>query len=244
MNEGAYYFKVVAVNAGGEGRATEVVAALPNAGAKDILIVNGFDRLDRSLSPVVTYAGGTAQRTRLQNSNSGDYVTQVAAAIEANSPGLVVDSASNEAVINGDVSLLGYKSVVWILGEESSGDSTFDASEQALVSSYLDAGGHLFVSGTEVGWDLDALNNGRSFYNNKLMADYVSDDANSYSVSGVPGGIFDGLSFQFDDGSQYYDAQYPDVITPTGGRVDGPHLQHRGGGRASSSMAGKAPRRS
>ena len=44
-----YYFKVVAVNAGGESPASEVVAALPSGGAKQVLIVNGFDRLDRTL---------------------------------------------------------------------------------------------------------------------------------------------------------------------------------------------------
>ena len=212
-NEGAYYFKVVAVNAGGESAGSEVVAALPNAGAKSILIVNGFDRLSRQLNPV--QAG--AERVRPRQSNSFDYAVQVASAIEANSPDLVVDTASNEAVIAGDVLLSSYQAVVWISGEESTADASFDATEQSLVSNYLNNGGQLFVSGAEIGWDLDAQGNGAAFYNNSLHADYVSDDANTYNVAGATGSIFEGLSFSFDDGSLFYDSQFPDVITELGG---------------------------
>jgi len=212
-SEGAYYFKVVAVNAGGESAGSEVVAALPNAGAKSILIVNGFDRLSRQQNPV--QAG--ADRVRPRQSNSFDYSVQVAEAIEANSPDLVVDTASNEAVIAGDVLLSNYRAVVWIAGEESSADDTFNGTEQTLMTNYLTAGGKLFVSGAEIAWDLDNLNNGRTFYNNQLRADYVGDDANTYTVQGAAGSIFAGLSFSFDDGSIFYDAQYPDRISPLGG---------------------------
>ena len=43
-----YYFKVVAVNAGGESKASEVATVLPSGGAKHVLIVSGFDRHVRS----------------------------------------------------------------------------------------------------------------------------------------------------------------------------------------------------
>ncbi|NOZ40714.1 MAG: hypothetical protein GXP24_10885 [Planctomycetes bacterium] len=210
---GAYYFKVVAVNAGGESAGSEVVAALPNAGPKGILIVNGFDRLSRQQNPV--QAG--AERVRPRQSNSFDYSVQVAEAIEASSPDLVVDTASNEAVIAGDVLLSNYQAVVWISGEESTVDSTFDGAEQSLVGNYLNNGGQLFVSGTEIGWDLDAQAGGTTFYNDSLRADYVSDDANTYNVAGAVGSIFEGLSFSFDDGTLFYDADFPDVITELGG---------------------------
>lgn len=228
-NEGAYYFKVAAVNAGGEGKASEVIAAIPNAGAKDILIVNGFDRLSRQLNPV--QAG--AERVRPRQSNSFDYVVQIASSIEANSPNLVVDTASNESVIAGNVNLSDYSAVFWILGEESSDDSTFDATEQGLVSSFLAVGGQLFLSGAEIGWDLDNLGNGPSFYNNSLRADYVADDAATYNVQGVGGSIFDGLSFSFDDGSQFYDVNFPDVISPLGGATTAlSYVGGTGGGAA------------
>jgi hypothetical protein len=228
-NEGAYYFKVVAVNAGGESPGSEVVAAIPGVGSKDILIVNGFDRLGRTQNPVQS----GAQRVRPRQSNSFDYAVQVASAIEANSPDLVVDTAANEAIISGAVNLSDYAAVIWILGEESSADDTFDITEQSRVTTYLATGGKLFVSGAEIGWDLDNLNNGRAFYNNQLHADYVLDDANTYNVSGVGGSIFAGLSFSFDDGSQFYNSEFPDVITPLAGATTAlTYVGGSGGGAA------------
>ena len=179
LNEGPYYFKVVAINAGGASPDSEVVAAIPNVGPKDILIVNGFDRLSRQQNPVQS----GAERVRPRQSNSYDYVVQVASAIEANAPDLVVDTTSNEALIAGNIQLANYTAVFWILGEESTADHTFDATEQSLVSNYLASGGQLFVSGSEIAWDLDSQNNGQAFYNNTLRADYVADDANSLQCS-------------------------------------------------------------
>jgi len=228
-NEGAYYFKVAAINGGGEGKASEVVAAIPNTGSKDVLIVNGFDRLSRQLNPI--QAG--AERVRPRQSNSFDYAVQVASAIEANSDGLLVDTASNEAVIAGHVNLADYSAVFWISGEESSSDSTFDVTEQGLIASFLAVGGQLFVSGSEIGWDLDNLGNGRSFYDSSLRADYIADDGATYDVQGVGESIFDGLSFSFDDGTQFYDVNFPDVISPLGGATTAlDYVGGAGGGAA------------
>lgn len=242
-NEGTYYFKVVAVNAGGESPASEVMAVTPNLGAKDILIVNGFDRHDRFLNPTQPGgSGGTGlnERVRPRQNNSFDYTVQVASAIEANSPKLVVDSASNEAVIAGDVDLDDYEAVIWISGEESSVDDTFDTTEQTLVTNYLSDGGKLFVSGAEIGWDLDHLDYGRAFYNDQLKAVYVSDDANTYNVQGAAGSIFAGLSFSFDEGSIFYDAQFPDQINPLGGATSALTYVGGSGGNAAVVFDGGA----
>ena len=84
-----YYFKVAAVNEGGESPASEVVAVLPSGGPKQVLIVNGFDRLDRTMNPKQPYRGGgnTVDRVRPRQSNSRDYVVQVATAIQSAAPG-------------------------------------------------------------------------------------------------------------------------------------------------------------
>ena len=50
-----YYFKVAAVNDGGESEASEVVAAVPSGGEKQVLVVNGFDRMGHTLNPKQTY---------------------------------------------------------------------------------------------------------------------------------------------------------------------------------------------
>ena len=150
-----YYFKVAAVNEGGESPASEVVAALPSGGPKQVLIVNGFDRLDRTLDPKQPQyrKARRVDRVRPRQSNSRDYVVQVATAIEAAEPGTHVESTSNEAVINGASNLADYKTVL-DPGQEST--QTIRSTDGARkVEKFIAASGNLFVSGTEIGWDLD-----------------------------------------------------------------------------------------
>lgn len=229
------FFRVAATNAGGESMPSETVVARPSsAGNAQILIVNGFDRLDRFMNPLQTEgpgiggpAGGTETFERVipRRSNAFDYVVQVAQAVAATAPGgpLGIDSCQNEAVINGQVDLSTYDAVVWIAGEESTGDETFNATEQTRVAAFLAAGGNLLVSGAEIAWDLDRPSGptaaDRAFLNNQLRADYVGDDANTHSVTATAGGIFDGnAGFAFDDGnSGTYDVNFPDQLTPIGG---------------------------
>ena len=219
LDDDAYYFKVVAVNNGGESPRSAVTAARKSAaGDKRVLVVDGFDRNGRSQNERYAYAytgDGLVDRVRSRYNNSFDYVVQIGDALDA--AGARFDATQNESVISGAVTLSDYEAVVWILGEESTADDTFDATEQALATTYLAGGGKLLVSGAEIGWDLDYKNNGRSFYNNQLHADYVSDDANTYNVSGAAGSIFAGLSFSFDDGTLFYDTDWPDRINPLGG---------------------------
>jgi len=111
--------------------------------------------------------------------------------------------------------------VDWILGEESTQDESFNYSEQDTVEAYLAAGGCLFVSGAETGWDLDYKGHAidRDFYNDYLRADYAADDAGVHAVSGVAGTIFEGLAgITFDDGGHgTYDVRYPDCLNASGG---------------------------
>lgn len=214
---GPYYFKVVAANNGGQGQPSEAVGAVPAASSSKVLVVNGFDRFERRLSPVEPYNSGTIQRVRPELTNSMDYVVQHIDSIHAYNPGLRVESTSNENIVNGSVALGDYDAVVWILGEESTANDTFSTVEQTLVSTYLQNSGNLFLSGSEIGWDLDQQGNGAFFYNNRLRANYSLDDANTYRAGGVSGSIFAGISLDFDDGSSVYDVTFPDVITPFAG---------------------------
>jgi hypothetical protein len=89
----------------------------------------------------------------------------------------------------------------------------------------LENGGYLFVSGAEIGWDLIA--NGSSsdteFYNDYLMAEYISDAPNNqsstyYTVEPIDGEIFEGLNdFLFDNGTHgTIDVDWPDAIRAAG----------------------------
>jgi hypothetical protein len=230
IDAGATYFKVVALNSGGASPASNVTGVRKSADgeANRILVVDAFDRFERTQNVRYAYpftSSGAAphvndqlvDRVRVRYNNTFDYVIQAGEAIEAYKRNLGFDSAPNDAVISGTINLANYDAVIWLSGEESTANDTFNAAEQTAITNFLNAGGKLFVSGAEIGWDLDAQGGGASFYNNQLKADYMSDDGNSYSVNGSVGGIFAGLSFAFDNGAQFYDVGTPDVLAPFGG---------------------------
>ena len=226
-----YYFKVVAVNAGGESKASEVLGVLPSGGSKQVLIVNGFDRNDRfgdfQYQSIPPRNSGVSERVWARYNNSFDYVVQHVAAIWAARPGVHVASTSNEAVISGAVNLGDYDTVVWILGTEATVDHTFDAAEQTKVANFIGMGGNLFVSGSGIAYDLDAQNNGRTFFQNTLGAGYAADSAGTYAAIATGGSIFDGLSgLTFSNGAsfssldgQLYNVTSADVLTAQPGSV-------------------------
>jgi len=247
-----YQFRVAATNAGGESAPSEVVSVLPSAGPRQVLLVNGFDRIDKSQNFKLTYltGGTTTERVWARYGNSRDQTAAVHAAIQAARPGLRVDSASNEAVAQGAVSLGAYDAVIWILGTESTADRTFDATEQSVVEQFVAGGGHLFVSGAEVGWDLDWQNNGRTFFRDTLGAAFVGDDAGTYQVTATTGGIFAGLAgFGFSNGSaftgtdgQTSNVAYPDVLAASGGSAVALAYSGGAGGAAAVQRVGMAGR--
>ena len=247
-----YQFRVAATNAGGESSPSELVTVLPAAGARQVLVVNGFDRVDKSQNFKLTYLtnGTTTERVWARYGNARDAAATVQAAIHAARPGTRVDSASNEAVIRGAVSLAAYDAVIWILGTESTLDRTFDATEQTLVEQFVAGGGHLFVSGAEVGFDLDGQDNGRSFFRTTLGATYAADDAGTYQVAAPTGGIFAGVAgFGFSNGSSFtgldgqtYNVAYPDVLAAGSGSAVALAYSGGSGGAAAIQRAGTGGR--
>jgi hypothetical protein len=217
----AEYFRVAAVNAGGQSFPTETLAA--SDGSAGVLIVNGFDRNQRSLIPTltVTNAGSGLLRHDPRNFQAFNYIIEHAEAIAPS--GLRISSTSNEPVANGTISLGDYALVVWIGGEEATNDDAVSAAEQTRLSTYLNANGKLFISGAEIGWDLgrSGVSSGTdvAFYNNALRTAYVADDAGTYNVTGTAGGPFAGVgTFSFSPASgARYDAEFPDVIATSGG---------------------------
>jgi len=202
-----------------------------------VLVVNGFDRVGHTLNPRETYHGKSIERVRPRQSNSRDYVVQVASAIHAARPTMQVASTSNEAVTSGAVKLTDFKTVVWILGEESTLDFTFDKNEQEKVEEFVESNGNLFVSGSEIGWDLSARDNGPEFIKNTLGAKYVNDSAGTYDVVGAGGGIFEGLKFSFDNGKLFYNVDSADIIAPEEGAIAALNYAN-GVGAAGIQMAG------
>ena len=229
-----YFFRVAATNAGGQSMPSETVACriASTPGVPRVLIVNAFDRFDKSLNirqtpssqnyrpPGHDANSGTMNRVLPARNNAFDYVVPHALAVGAH--GFVYDSCQNEAVPTGFVNLNNYPIVIWACGNESTADESFSAAEQATVSVFLAAGGSLFVSGSEIAWDLDRPSGpsaaDRNFLHNQLKATYAADDSGVYTFTPAGGSLFVGnANGLFDDGSMgIYAVGFPDVLTPTG----------------------------
>lgn len=102
--------------------------------------------------------------------------------------------ASNEAIASGEVAMTDFDRVLWMLGDESTLDHTFDAAEREAIEVFLDAGGQLVVSGSEVGYATDA-----GWLSSVLGVSYVSDDAGTDRAGGYTFGVA-------------YEEDYPDVL--------------------------------
>src|SRR3990170_2972642 len=171
---------------------------------KKILIVDGFDRYGGSGSWANPYH---------------DFVVSHAKAFN-----LSFETCANEQIINGTINLNDYELVIWILGDESTADETFSSVERTKVALYLESGGKLFISGSEIAYDLgssSATSQETQFLKDHLRAKYVSDDSNIYGVYGTDSTQFAGLGFGYgvqSNGSPYAE-DWPDVIDTTGGSV-------------------------
>lgn len=225
--EETMYLRVAALNAGGESMPSPTMAVRRSStGLARALIVDGFDRVSRQQNYVQNIPLGAMERQIARRVNSFDYAVQHAAALAA--ADITFDYATNEAIISGAVPLSAYRGLIWILGEESSQHKTFDLTEQTMVTDYLNLGGSLFVSGSEIAYELDGLNAGRSFYQDMLGAEYVTDSAGSYDVSGVGGVFADVGTFDFNpaNGAPYL-VESADHIQPRPGAMT--VLQYVGG---------------
>jgi hypothetical protein len=133
--------------------------------------------------------------------------------------------------------------VDWVLGEEAlleqtRTDVSLDSSERVALETFLNAGGALFISGSEIAWDLDYHGHDRDFYRGLLRARYAEDDAGTYQVTPVFGSIFDGMDgFGFDAPGEY-DADYPDILSPHGGSTEA--LRYAGGAEGSAAVQHEA----
>jgi hypothetical protein len=229
-----FYFRVAAINAGGESFPSETVGCRRASSrlATKVLFVNGFTRFDRTLNlrqtpnpqqyrpPGHDANSGSMERVLPGRVNAFDYVVPHGKAISAY--GLPFDSCQIQTVTNGSFFLSDYGIVVWACGNQSSADKTFNPAAQMELTLFLAAGGNLFVTGAEIAWDLDRPSGpsaaDRAFLHNQLHASYASDNAGTNGFAPVSSSLFAGnASGVFDDGSQgIYWVGFPNALTPTG----------------------------
>jgi hypothetical protein len=92
---------------------------------------------------------------------------------------------------------------------------SLDEDDRAFLRDYLDDGGRLFLSGQDIGWDLNESNDNQDpgFYQDYLHTRYLRDDTNIYYLDGVPGDpVSDGLSLHIAGGDGANNQDYPSEI--------------------------------
>ncbi|MCX8173684.1 MAG: M14 family zinc carboxypeptidase [Thermoplasmata archaeon] len=134
----------------------------------------------------------------LVDDTSGSYLTYYTTVL--NSLGLTYDTLTSSNALS---MLANYQTVLWIC----KGTTTLGTDEKTALSSFLNGGGRLFISGEDIGYDIATDSDG--FYQNYMHASYISDDANINSLAGISGDpVSDGFTNIQITGS------YPDVIAP------------------------------
>jgi spore germination protein YaaH len=205
QNKTIYYVKLKAFNSNGYSGFTETFGTIPNVNESSFLVVNGFDRL-------------------VGNDNKRNYCSAYLETVKEYFSDWSLDCTNNEAFYLDKISK-NYWGMIWILGEESTADETFNQYEITKLKEYLNNGKTFFVSGSEIGWDLGRTGfssaNELDFYNNYLMAKYIADAPNNlsstyYNVTPVNNGLFNYSNpFSFDNGTHgNYNTEYPDAIKP------------------------------
>ncbi len=206
LPDSLYYFKIASQNANGISDFSELLSVTPTVPGSHpkSLIVHGFDRLSTG--------------------NSRNFIRFTARPLFL--AGNKIESCSNESVTSGNFDLNAYDRVFYILGDESTADETFSTAEQQKIITYLRSGGKLFVSGSEISWDLDSkgLSTDKDFIWNYLKCSYAADAPNNvsgsvYRAEGVNEVNWSGLpTHWFDDGTHgTINVKWPDVIKPING---------------------------
>jgi N-acetylmuramoyl-L-alanine amidase len=208
--------KVAALNAAGEGPASNVVAARPSNKRSQLLFVDAFEREDAWIQ---------------DTDNLHD--TIATHALAAGDRPLAFDGATESAWAAGLAVLSGHDGVVLAFGAESTEHGILTETLRNEVLAFSRAGGAVFASGSEIGWALSARGDDttRAFLTELFDASYASDDAGVLRVGSAPGGWFSATLMsdaELDDGNQgKLRARSSDVLAA--GMNSVPELLYEGG---------------
>jgi hypothetical protein len=166
-------------------------------GTVHYLIVDGFQRITGSWQ-----------------SASNTFAVRYGTALK--NAGVTFSTMKNYCSTADSASLSPYDGVIWYLGDEGTADETFSDQEQALLRTYLQNGKKLFVTGSEVGYDLsqNGTTTDKDFYSNYLKAAYKADNSYGVSVKSNAGGFYAGDVFTL---GQIYAEDHPDEIDAANG---------------------------
>lgn len=214
------YFRVAAVNAGGESFPSDIVGVRVGA-TPPVLLVNAFDRLDSSMAraeSLTAYDLGSPLRELLEAMNDGTYVRRHGDAVSLH--GVAFDSATTEALAAGLTGLSSYKVVDWFAGRGGTGGKPPTHAEEDALRSFVTSGGHLLLSGANLA---TALNSTGDTADQAFLAEVLRASTGSGTpsplVQGQPGDYLSELaSVMLDDGTRgAYLVGPTDVLLPSTG---------------------------
>ena len=104
-----------------------------------------------------------------------------------------------------------YSVIIWFTGDDF--ETTLEEGDREALSEYLLAGGCLFISGQDIGFDANSTG-WIDWYETYLKAIFEADSTDSYIVTGVPGSIFDGIKLNLSDGDGADNNMWPSDIAP------------------------------
>jgi hypothetical protein len=109
--------------------------------------------------------------------------------------------------------LANFDVVVWEVGLSY---PTVDATDRAALTAYLNGGGALFLTGQDIGWEMDDIGgDALTWYHDVLHANFINDDTNDMTLYGEPADpIGDGLSINIGGGDGANNETYPSDIDP------------------------------
>jgi hypothetical protein len=196
-----YYFKLEAVDVDSvmTSDPTDTYGVRTGSGPR-YLVVDGFTR-------------ATASYTLPFHSLSSAFTEPLGAA------NVWFENAERDAVGRNEIALDDYAGVFWFTGDNSSSDRSLAPSHQSVLAAYLENGGKLFISGSELGYDLDrsaSPNYNHTWYSSYLKATYLGDKAAGLAYAGSAGSAFEGITGTF---GEVYVEDWPDYVDPLGGSV-------------------------
>jgi len=147
------YFRVAAVNVGGESFPSDLVGArvAPVGESAPVLVVNAFRRMDVALAraeDLSPYDLKKPLRLLLEAMNDGTALRRHGEALTRNA--VPFDGATTGALLGGLTTPLGYEVLDWFMGRGGPGGSGPTAAEQGLLRGVVSGGGHLLLSGSHV----------------------------------------------------------------------------------------------
>ncbi|WP_224245066.1 golvesin C-terminal-like domain-containing protein [Hyalangium gracile] len=213
------YFRVAALNAGGESFPSDTVGARVGT-TPPVLIVNAFDRLDATMDrpeDLSRFSLGSPLRVLLETMNDGSSVRRHGAAVARHE--VAFDSATNEAFAASLVSLSGYQLVDWFTGRGGPGGAAPTRAEQDALRAFVTGGGHLLFSGSQAASRLATGDMADQAFLADILRAAVASGSSSLLVEGQPGEWLASVAgMELDDGTRGGLATgIPDVLTPAGG---------------------------